>query len=140
MEMRAYTAADRAACLALFDGNAPEYFTAAERAAYEDWLDAPQGSYFVVEHDGALAGCGGIAAESSGLASLTWLMVRRDLHGQGLGRFLVFYLLKQTPAGVSHVRLVTIPAVVGFFAKQGFRVREEGPGGVEMLKKLQVCS
>lgn len=140
MEMRAYTAGDQAACLALFDGNAPEYFTAAERAAYEAWLNAPRGSYFVAEHDGALAGCGGIAAESPGLASLTWLMVRRDLHGQGLGRFLVFYLLKHAPAGVSHVRLVTIPPVAGFFEKQGFHARETGSGGVEMLKKLRVCS
>lgn len=140
MEMRAYRPADKSACLGLMDSNMPGYFSAAEREDFGAWLDAPQGKYWVAEHDGAVVGCGGMALERADLASLTWLMVAGHLRGQGLGRFLLFYLMKELPAGVAHVRLVTIPLVAGFFEKQGFRVQSTGTQGVEMIKKLQVCS
>ena len=140
MEMRAYVAADKDACLAVFDSNTPEYFSAGEREVFGAWLDAPQGRYFVAEHDGVVVGSGGIVMEGASLASVTWLMVACSLRGQGLGRFLLFYLLKGLPAEVTHVRLATIGTTAGFFEKQGFRVQGEGPGGVEMIKKLQVCS
>jgi len=140
MEMRAYLPVDKAACLEMMESNIPEYFAVAEREDFEAWLDAPQGSYWVAEHDGTVVGCGGVALEHAALASLTWLLVAGHLRGQGLGRFLVFYLLKTLPAGVTHVRLETIPSVAGFFEKQGFRVQSTGAKGVEMIKKLQVCS
>lgn len=140
MEIRAYVSADKVACLRVFDSNMPVYFSAAERVEFEAWLNAPQGSYWVAEHDGVVVGCGGIAPENETLASVTWLMVAGHLRGQGLGRFLLFYLMKALPPGVTHVRLVTIPTVAGFFEKQGFRAQHSGPAGVEMLKKLQVCS
>jgi N-acetylglutamate synthase-like GNAT family acetyltransferase len=140
MEIRAYRVADKASCLGLMDSNMPEYFTAEEREDFEAWLDAPQGHYRVAEHDGCVVGCGGMALERADLASLTWLMVAGHLRGQGLGRFLLFYLMKDLPAGVTHVRLATIPPVAGFFEKQGFRAQSTGAKGVEMIKKLQVCS
>ncbi len=142
MDIRNFVPADKEGCLALLDSNAPEYFSAAEREAFDAWLDAPQGSYFVMEHEGDVVGCGGFALESPQLASLTWLMIRSDLRGQGLGRFLVFYCLRALSgaAAVSHIRLHTISSVAGFFEKQGFRVQHVAPDGVEMVKKLQVCS
>jgi len=140
MEMRAYVPADKAACLALLDSNVPEYFTPAERGDFEAWLTGPQGKYWVAEHDGAVVGCGGIALEQAALASVTWLLVAGHLRRQGLGRYMLFYLLKTVPVGVTHVRLTTIPSVVGFFEKQGFRAQSTGAKGVEMIKKLQVCS
>ncbi|MBL8176466.1 MAG: GNAT family N-acetyltransferase [Bryobacterales bacterium] len=140
MEMRGYEAADQAACLELFDSNMPEYFSGGEREAFAEWLAAPRGSYWVAEHEGELAGCGGIVLEHASLASVTWLMVAGRLRGQGLGRYMLFYLLKGLPAAVTHVRLSTVAPVSGFFEKQGFRVQGEGPEGVEMVKKLQVCS
>lgn len=142
MDIRNYASADKEACLGLLDSNAPEYFTAAEREAFGRWLDAPQGSYFVMEHEGDVVGCGGFALESPQLASLTWLIIRSDLRRQGLGRFLVFYCLKEmsSVATVTHVRLTTIASVAGFFEKQGFRVQQTAADGVEMIKKLLVCS
>lgn len=139
MDIRPYASTDKQACLSLFDGNLPESFQPEDRFDFEGWLDDPRGSYFVMEHEGALVACGGCALENAQLASITWLIVRSDLRRQGLGRFLLFYCLKALPAGVTHVRLETIPAAAGFFEKQGFRIARSEPRRVELIKKLLVC-
>lgn len=141
MDIRPYSAQDKAACLAVFDSNVPPFFDPAERAAFEEFLEAMPHPYFVMEHEGLVAGCGGYAIESDPtLASLTWGMVRRDLHGNGLGRFLLMFRLREIGGNpqVNRVRLSTAPAVVPFFEKLGFRV-VAADGLVEMVKKLAVC-
>lgn len=140
MDIRTYTPGDQAACVALLLENTPAFFTAEERAEFERWLNAPEGTYFVMEHEGRVVACGGVALENPQLASLTWLIVAAGLQRQGLGRFLVFYCLKSLPPTVTHVRLTTIPAVAAFFEKLGFHIQQSSPQGVEMIKKLQVCS
>lgn len=139
MDIRTFTPADKSQCLALFDGNMPAFFDQTERAAFESWLDRPQGSYYVMEHEGRVVACGGVALENPQLASLTWLIVGAGLQRQGLGKFLVFYCLRSLPPTVTHVRLTTIPAVTGFFEKQGFHVQPSSGREVEMIKKLLVC-
>jgi ribosomal protein S18 acetylase RimI-like enzyme len=148
MDLRPYQPSDQTGCLAVFDSNCPDFFAAGEREEFANFLASPDGAYFVLDHDGAIAGCGGYAAENPQLASITWTMVRRDLHRNGLGRLLLFAAMKKltASANVSHVRLHTSPACAAFFEKQGFRVAEVTPDGiapgmdrVEMLKKLQVC-
>ncbi|MBL8233936.1 MAG: GNAT family N-acetyltransferase [Bryobacterales bacterium] len=149
MDLRSYQPADREACLAVFDSNLPEHFHISEREEFAAFLHAPPGSYFVIEHDGALVACGGHAMERPDLASLTWLMVRRDLHRNGLGKFLVFAAMRKLSAtgNPALVRLHTVPAAAPFFEKLGFRVTNQTPDGiapgfdrVEMLKKLKVCA
>src|ERR1700760_1222701 len=110
MDVREYLPGDRADCLALFDSNTPLFFKPEERADFEKFLDSLNCSYFVMEHDGAIVGCGGFAIEKdAALASLVWGMIRGDLHKRGLGRFLVLYRLKQIgqETGVERVRLGT---------------------------------
>lgn len=144
MELRPFTPADRAACLAVFDSNLPAYFDAAERPPFEAFLDAAKRPYFVMEHDGAIVGCGGYAIEAeAGLASLTWGMIRADLHRNGLGRFLLMYRLREiSKAGnIARVRLSTTPHAAGFYEKQGFRTGgADAQGRIEMIKKLTVCA
>jgi N-acetylglutamate synthase-like GNAT family acetyltransferase len=148
MDLRAYQPADRAACLAVFDSNLPEYFHQQEREEFAAFLDAPRGEYFVLEHDGAVVGCGGYAMEHADLASLTWLMVRRDLQCNGLGKFLVYAAMRKLSGGAdpAMLRLHTTPPAAGFFEKLGFREVERVADGiapgldrVEMRKKLKVC-
>lgn len=136
------------ACLAVFDRNLPEYFHEQEREEFAAFLDAPAGAYFVVEHEGAVVGCAGYVLEDAELASLTWLMVRRDLQRSGLGKFLAFSAMRRLSrdADPAMLRLHTTPAVSGFFEKLGFRVVERIADGiapgldrVEMRKKLKVC-
>jgi ribosomal protein S18 acetylase RimI-like enzyme len=149
MDVRAYSPADRPACLAVFDSNTPQFFDPAERRDFETFLDAVDCSYFVMEHDGAIAGCGGYAiAEDTSLASLVWGMVRGDLHKLGFGRFLLLFRLREITkaGGVQLVRLSTSQHAAPFFQKQGFKVtsiRKDGYASgmdrVEMVMKLSVC-
>ncbi|WP_293680304.1 GNAT family N-acetyltransferase [uncultured Phenylobacterium sp.] len=141
MEIRPYEPADRAACLAVFDSNTPRYFDPAGREAFESFLaNAARPPYFVMDHDGAIVGCGGYAIGPES-ATLGWGMVRADLHGQGLGRFLLMYRLREIGkvSTVALVRVETSAQAAGFYEKQGFRVTAEA-GRIAMTKKLTVCA
>lgn len=48
MPIRPYAPEDRAACLALFDSNVPNFFAPHERAEFAAWLLDPS-EYFVLE-------------------------------------------------------------------------------------------
>lgn len=145
MEVRPYGPNDLAACLRLFDTNLPHYFTALERGQFEAFLESGLGSYYVLDNEGDLLGCGGFrGGPEAGLASLTWGMVRHDLHRRGLGKFLLFYRLREIGklAGVTRVQVEATQHAVGFFEKaSGFRVVAQEPDGrVTMVKKLAVCT
>ena len=150
MDIRLYSAADRPACMDVFESNAPQFFHPSERACFQAFLDAMDCAYFVIEHESRVAGCGGYAvAEDNSMASLVWGMVRRDLHRLGLGRFLLLFRLRRIrqTTSVPIVRLGTSQHAVAFFEKQGFKavsVEKDGyaPGidRVEMVMKLAVCA
>lgn len=132
--IRPYIHADRSACIALFESNVPAYFGAHEQQDFLDCIDEEIGSYLVMQDDdGALLGCGGYAThpESPAIASLCWGMVRRDLHGHGLGERLLDARLQRIRADGRYdtVRIETTPMSRGFFARHGFVVvREEADG------------
>lgn len=149
MDVRPYLLTDRDACLAVFDSNAPEFFLAHERAEFESFLDTPSGSYFVLDHDGLIAGCGGyVIGDEPALARMAWGMVLRDWQRKGLGRLLLMYRLRQITkaGGVQFVSLDTTQRSAPFFLSQGFKAvnvaaNGYGPGldRVEMTMKLNVC-
>lgn len=143
MEIRPYRHTDRDACLSLFNSNVGEFFHEVERQGLESLLNAPPPGYVVAEHDGKVVGCGGHVD-----ARIVWLIVHRDLQGQGLGRYLMLYLLREAGRlGASAITLGTIPKVTGFYEKLGFRIVSIEPDGyapgfdrVEMVKKMDVCA
>jgi N-acetylglutamate synthase-like GNAT family acetyltransferase len=144
MDIRIYHAQDREACLAVFDSNVGSgFFAPDERTAFAEFLDNPKGTYLVMEHDSRLVGCGGYSAEAGApVAGLTWGMIHRELHRQGLGRYLLLYRMKEIGRvpGVQTVQLRTTTEVAPFFEKYAFRVVGTAEGGlVEMRMKLQVC-
>ncbi|MEK9212812.1 GNAT family N-acetyltransferase [Sphingomonas sp. 2378] len=102
--IRAYRAADRDACLALFDGNTPGFFAPSERADFVRFLE---------RH----------AAE--------WAF--QVIHRQGLGRLLTqarLHTAAEMP-GVAQVHLDTSQHSEGFYARLGFqteRVTVDGYG------------
>jgi ribosomal protein S18 acetylase RimI-like enzyme len=130
MEIRPYTAADREGCLAALETVAPESL-----AAFEAYLDAAP-VLFVAEHDGRIAGFGGIET-GDGMARLVWGTVRRDVQRMGLGRFLLMYRLKEiSKRGNFEFVTAQVPeAAQAFFLAQGFR--QNGP---LMTKRLAVCA
>ena len=142
MDVRPYLSSDRDGCLAVFDSNSPDFFQSEERREFGEFLDGPNGSYFVMEHEGAIVGCGGyFITEERALARLVWGMVRRDLQRQGLGRFLLLFRLREITkaGGVERVRLDTPQRSAAFFERQGLKPVAGGPDRVEMMMKLAVC-
>lgn len=129
---RPYVAADRPACLALFDSNAPRFFDPSERAGFEQFLDEMRWPYQVIERDGRVVACGGHAVEPDGrTVSLCWGMVEQALHGQGLGRMLTEARLAaaRVEPGATEVRLDTGQHTTGFYQRFGFvieRVVKDG--------------
>lgn len=144
MKIRYLRPNDRAACLAVFDGNAPEYFHPSERAAFADCLDSddyrpprlrgaggPKGMFYVVEDDDEIIGCGGWYLDGD-VAVLSWGMVERSSHRQGIGRFLLRERLNEIRLDprIKSVRVRTTAPVRGFFEREGFR------GGAEPVPGL----
>lgn len=134
MDLRPYQPADRESCLALCEP--------AVRPAFQQFLDDP-GTYFVMEHEGEVVGCGGYSVDPAARqASLLWGMVRPDMRLMGLGRFLLMFRLREIGRtdGLDFVRVETGPEWVRFFEKQGFKTGAAGPERVEMIKKMAVCT
>ena len=88
MIYRPFTAADRDACLAIFDSNLERYFAAGERADFAGFLAAPPGFFGVLcDDDGTVVGCGGIGVRDEGrTAVLTWGMIVAQRASPGTGQ------------------------------------------------------
>ncbi len=129
---RPYEPKDRAACLALFDSNVPRFFDPTEKAGYERFLDRLDSPYQVIERDGRVVACGGLAVERDGrTATLCWGMVEGGLHGRGVGTALTGARLaaaRATP-GVEVVRLDTGRWTTGFYERFGFVLETVTPDG-----------
>jgi GNAT superfamily N-acetyltransferase len=135
MKLRAYTPADRAACLALFDSNVPLFFAPPERPDFMSFLDAPSCAYYVVQDDdGAIIGCGGYHYDAAApVASLCWGMVARDRHRSGVGTFLLRGRLRRLCAdsgGRAVLWLNTSQHVAAFYQKFGFMIVRITPDGL----------
>lgn len=130
MEIRPYTAADREGCLAALETVAPD-----SNKTFEAYLDAVP-VLFVAEHDGRIAGFGGIET-SEGSARLLWGTVRSDVQRMGLGRFLLMYRLKEISkrGNYEFVAAAAHESTPEFLLAQGFR-----DNGGTLVKRLSVCS
>ncbi len=123
--LRPHTAADRAACLAIFDSDVPGFFAAAERADFAAYLDRAGARYAVFcAADGTVVGGGGQGGRADG----TTAIVRRGLilqpyHRRGLGRRPALARLGQAVAdpAITRVVLHTTGRTAGFYRALGFR-------------------
>jgi N-acetylglutamate synthase-like GNAT family acetyltransferase len=131
MKIRDYTAHDRQACLQILEGNTPNFFVPTDRNDFSNFLDNLPGPYYIIEAQEQIVACGGWAMRGHEMAVLTWGIVRRDLHRQGIGRELLQYRLKsiQSDGRATVVRILTVQLVQEFFAKQGFVVVDVAPTG-----------
>ncbi len=120
------------ACLDIFKGNQEPYFAESERALFEAFLmsEALTQPYFVVLADDAAVACGGFYRDG-GVIHLNWGMVRRDVHGRGLGRFLLEYRLARIKEAYPDrpVRIDTSQHTAGFYQRFGFAIVSIERGG-----------
>lgn len=129
---RPYQPADLEACLRLFDGNTPYFFDPSERELFIGYLGRSSAPFFVIERDGAIVACGGYAIEPDGVtASLTWGMVERALHGQGIGQQLTAKRLDAIRAlpQLRQVQINTSQHTQRFYARFGFETVKVTPDG-----------
>lgn len=133
VSFRAYAQADRAACLALFDGNTPAFFAEVERGDFATFLDQAGKSYFVMEDEGRIVACGGYEADHTDatLACFCWGMVACDMHRKGLGERLARERLTRIAADRRYrgVILDTTPMSRGFFERLDFTAVKATPDG-----------
>lgn len=126
MAIREYAAGDRETCLLVFDTNVPRYFRPHEREEFGAFLDDLPGPYLVLVDDSdTIVGCGGYAvSEDTGSADLCWGMVRRGMHGRGLGRVLTERRIGRIKEDdrVRSIRLHTSQHTAAFYERLGFRV------------------
>jgi [ribosomal protein S18]-alanine N-acetyltransferase len=135
MNIRPYKLADREACIELFKGNMPKYFSISELPEFELWLDAQETKkeqhsdtrneqYFVVEIMDEIVGCGGYARINPDEVGLTWGMVSQALHGKGIGKVFLEYRLDAIKSWFSSASVIldTTQLSYGFFERLGFKV------------------
>lgn len=146
MTIRPYHPNDKKACIEIFESNSPKYFTKEEKIAFSDWLDdVKPDSYFVLEENNRVIGCGGIYYdEKANEAGLAWGMVHSKFHKQGYGKALTdFRLNKLTEKypGMSY-KIVTSQHTVSFYESRGFithKITKDGFGvgldNYEMIKQ-----
>jgi ribosomal protein S18 acetylase RimI-like enzyme len=130
MNIRAYDNADKAACLAIFDSNCPKYFAPHERDEFSEFLDTPTCTYYVLEQDSAILGCGGYWTDGE-RAVMCWGMVDNAWHGTGLGKWLLLYrwhiICQAAPTALLEIN--TSQHTFGFFEKLGLEVVKITPNG-----------
>lgn len=143
MKIRLYKAADRDACIAIFNSNVPLYFDATEIRGLHHWLNAKdrgelayktnkQEVYYVLEENGVVVGCAGYyIPESEARANMVWGMVQRNEHKKGFGSILLEYRIQQiknTEPGL-RITLDTSQHCNTFFEKFGFQTTKITPDG-----------
>lgn len=126
IHLRPYAEQDRTACVAMFKGNTPRYFSITELPEFEQFLAELPHPFFVIADDREeIIGCGGVTfVPDKSSAGLCWGMIRHDMHRRGLGRFLLLarlaYICKQSPTCL--VTNDTSQYTCGFFERMGFQV------------------
>lgn len=120
---RPFVEADRAACLALFDGNCPLHFAPNERADYQRFMTDKGHEYQVCTLDGTVVGAYGILPEGPTGLALRWILIDSSRHKGGLGRAIMDRVFERLRAGGTGSRLYIGASHMSapFFAHLGAR-------------------
>lgn len=131
--LRLFVDADLEACVALCAANSPEHMLPHEVEELREFLvEKPYAPapYFVVEAEGVIVACGGVATEGAEL-HLCWGLVHPDWQRRGLGTRLVEHRLDwaRGRAGLEVARLCTSQRTRAFYERFGFKSTRFTPDG-----------
>ena len=134
MQIRSYAPGDRTACLDILRSNVPAYFAASDEVEFARFLDELRAKFWVVDADGQIRACGGLAAHypEPDMATLCWGMVALNFQRQGIGKALLEFRMRivatQYPA-ITRLRINTTQVVRAFYEHHGFAAVRVAPGG-----------
>lgn len=144
--IRHYASSDEQACVALFMGNTPTFFSGEDLADFLGYLRWPGVTILVAEGNEGLVAVGGcyVRIEAGGRVEgrLAWGMVARSWHRRGVGTALLRERLDRLAGqGASTVSVRTSPESRGFFERSGFqlkRIVHDGFGQGRDLVELEL--
>jgi len=127
MNIRIYQTDDIAAVLEVFRLNTPNFFDSSEQEELEVYLADHGNTYYVMEENGRIVGCGGYHFdESRTQGRISWDFFHPDYKGRGLGRKLVSHCLEELrkEQGISLIIVWTSQLAYEFYSKFGFKTVE----------------
>ncbi len=138
VKIRLYNKLDKEQCLLAFKSNVPKFFTIEEIEDFDSFLDMLDAveedknsiiktSYFVVELNNNIIGCGGLGdKDNKQIVSLAWGLIHNEFHKMGFGEKLLTYRLafikEQFP--LFPVVIDTTQYSYKFFEKYGFKTTQ----------------
>lgn len=129
ISIKPYLAEHKPFLVSIFNSNVQKYFAEEELPLFSQFLDEKGSPYFVVLRDDVIVGSGGIAlGEPKEFINekhvvMTWGMIDKNVHKQGLGTQLLEYriqLAKQMYPNTK-IALGTTQYSYPFFEKFGFK-------------------
>lgn len=125
--IRPYQPRDKPQLLALLNLNIPHFFAPSEAADFTGYLDNHVETYFVVEEDENIVGCGGINYfPEEATARISWDIVHPDHQGKGIGRALLLHRIDdiKTNSSIKIIIVRTTQLTYPFYKKIGFELEK----------------
>ncbi|MFZ1806098.1 MAG: GNAT family N-acetyltransferase [Cyclobacteriaceae bacterium] len=125
--IRHYQPADRETVIEVFKLNTPEFFDVKEQVDLEEYLDHYWGTYFVMEEESRIVGCGGYHFEADGQTGrLSWDFFDPQYKGRGLGRQMIAHCLEELRKSphLEKTAVWTSQLAYQFYARFGFETQE----------------
>tara|TARA_B100000085_G_scaffold83653_1_gene75472 strand:+ start:293 stop:766 length:474 start_codon:yes stop_codon:yes gene_type:complete len=119
-------------CVDIIESNTPKYILPIEHLAFKNYLLKKNKTYFVLFNGFNLVACGGYGInDSQTKAGLSWGLVHRKHHSQGIGSYLLRFRIenikKKYPS--VNIHLDTSQHTYKFFERFGFKVRKISKDG-----------
>ena len=125
--IRKHKAEDNEALLQIMRNNTPEYFAETEIEDYKTYLESEIQDYFVALLDNKIiAGTGINYDKDKQLAKISWDIVDKGYHQQGIGSLLLRHRLDilATKKNIKSIIVRTSQLAYSFYEKHGFKLLE----------------
>ncbi len=140
-KIKKYSTSDYDQCVNIFKSNIPEYFAKDELSDFQDYIknisktkDGWTDSFYILKRDKKIVGCAGLGLnKSKKIATLSWGMVDKNYHRNGIGTQLTNYRLNllQSYKLDLKIRLDTSQHSYLFYEKFGFKIEDIEKDGYE---------
>ena len=123
--IRRYKTEDKNELIELIRLNTPQYFDPSEETDLSNYLDNELETYFVIEADHQIVGCGGINYEANAtIGIISWDIIHPNYQGKGIGKKLLLHRIKVLKDNhqIKYIRVRTSQHTDKFYDKCGFKL------------------